>query len=611
MTFVQALQAVRRRWWIPLLIVIVAVVAVYTLKPVSTRQKPQYVASTIQIVNPTANQSSTVNLPEAQLEVKVGVVPETAARILHYHGDPVALAAIPQVSINPTVGTLIISVSGPNGNEDAKIANAFANALNLKMTQSAVNAYQSQIDAIQNHLNSLQSQISANESQTDPVSQAKVGGLEDQYRVAFDQFQQLAAQGQPQSTFTFLQHAAPVRSGGSGIPRSRLAQVLIAGIVGLLIGIAVVILLELLRPRIRDRVDAERDFGCSVLAEVPRLSRKQRQRFAQVGVDDYRLGAYRESYRMLRTAILLQGAADPNRLHVPAVDAGPHLVSGPQVILVTSGVSGEGKSTTVANLAVAMSESGREVLICDADFRAPTVHLAFGLDAGPGLTDLITDPSLSGNLADLVHPTSVPGVSLICGGSSVENAAELVATKGARLLEQARSLADVVIMDTAPLLVVSDASEMLPEVDAVVIVARAHRTTRESARRTFELLDRAEIPVLGVVLVGTESPGVAEYGRQYGYGYGYGYGRRHAKPSWRHRLFFRRRHGDVVRVDAGRTPVASTGPRHAGPEDPEPEELEVLDTQEGDGRADGGEVAVGARDGGTGDRDSAQEPGQD
>ena len=99
-------------------------------------------------------------------------------------------------------------------------------------------------------------------------------------------------------------------------------------------------------------------------------------------------------------------------------------------------------------------------------------------------------------------------------------------------------------MDTAPLLVVSDASELLPEVDAVVVVARVHRTTRENAGRTSELLDRAEIPVLGVVLVGTQSPGMAYYGRQYGYGPPV------AKTNWRH-WFTRRREADVVRVDTG------------------------------------------------------------
>ena len=430
MTFVQAVQACRQRWWIPLLLVVVAVGAVYALSPVNTKEKTQYVASTIQLVNPGGNGSGTVNLPQAQLEVKVGAVPISAAKILKYHGNPVALASIPQVSINPAVGTLTIAVSGPDAASDARIANAFANALNLQSTQNAVNAYQSQINTIQNQLTSLQSQISENELKTDPVSQAKVGGLEDQYRVEFNQFQQLSAEGPPQSSFTFLQHAVPVRAGGNGLPRSRLAQALIAGFVALLVGLAIAILLELLRPRIRDRTDAEREFGSAVLAEVPNLSRKLRRRYAQAGLDDYRLGAFRESYRMLRTAILLQGAADPYRSNGQGASAGTHLVSGPQVILVTSAVAGEGKSTTVSNLAVAMAESGRRVLICDCDFRAPTVHLAFGLETGLGLTDLITDPNLSGHLVDLVHPTPVPGVSLVHGGTSVDNAAELVATKG-------------------------------------------------------------------------------------------------------------------------------------------------------------------------------------
>jgi capsular exopolysaccharide synthesis family protein len=390
-----------------------------------------------------------------------------------------------------------------------------------------------------------------------------------------------------------------------------LAQALIAGVVALLVGLAICILLDLLRPRIRDRVDAKREFGCAVLAEVPRLSRRQRHRFAQVGADDdFRLSAYQESYRMLRTAILLEGAGDLSRSSGQGPSSGTRVVAGPQLILVASAGSGEGKSTSVANLAVAMAESGREVLIVDTDFRAPTVHLAFGLQKGPGLTDLITDPNLSGNLADLVHPTSVPGVSLVHGGSSVENAAELVATKGAHLLAQARSLADVVVMDTAPLLVVSDAAELLPEVDAVVLVARAHRTTRDSARRTFELLDRAQIPVLGVVLVGAENRGMGFYGRHYGYG------PRDAKPTWRQR-FFQRREDEVVRVDARSRRFATGGtsvrtePRRPGPDDPDPEYLKTMDDLDDDVTLSEGNGSVGARDGGAGHRgDPLREPGQ-
>jgi capsular exopolysaccharide synthesis family protein len=619
MTFVQAVQACRQRWWIPALLVLISVVAVYALDPASSNQKPQYVASTIQLVNPAGNGSSPVNLSEAQLEVKVGPVPVAAAKILKYHGDPVQLASLPQVTTDPSVGTLTISVTGPDGAYDAKVANAFANALNLHVTNTAITAYQNQLNTIQNQLNSLQNQINQNETKTDPVSQAKVGGLEDQYRVSFDQFQQLAAQGQPAQSFSFLQRATPVRAGGGGLPKSRLAQALIAGAVALLIGLAIAILLDLLRPRIRDRVDAKREFGCAVLAEVPRLSRRQRRRYAEVGADDnFHLGAYQESYRMLRTAILLEGGGDPYRSNDQHAVDGQQVVTGPQLLLVASAGSGEGKSTTVANLAVAMAETGREVLVVDTDFRAPTVHLAFGLKPGPGLTDLITDPNLSGDLVDLVHPTSVPGVSLVHGGSSVENAAELVATKGAHLLAQARSLADVVIMDTAPLLVVSDGAELLQDVDAVMLVARVHKTTRDSARRTFELLDRANVPVLGVVLIGTEGPAMSFYGRHYGYG------PTNAKDKWRHR-FFRSRRDDVVRVDArtrrfsGATTSVGAGHRLPGPDDPDPEYLRAIDALDGDlgpveEEADhappDAAQAVGTTDGGAGrPRHSREQPG--
>jgi hypothetical protein len=188
MTFVQAIQACRQRWWIPALLVFISVVAVFALDPASSNQKPQYIASTIQLTNPATNGSGGVNLAEAQLEVKVGPVPAAAAKILKYHGNPIQLASLPQVAVDPSVGTLTISVTGPDGAYDAKVANAFANALNLHVTNAAITQYQDQINTIQNQLNSLQSQINANETKTDPVSQAKVGGLEDQYRVAFDQF---------------------------------------------------------------------------------------------------------------------------------------------------------------------------------------------------------------------------------------------------------------------------------------------------------------------------------------------------------------------------------------------------------------------------------------
>jgi capsular exopolysaccharide synthesis family protein len=554
MTFMQAVRACLRRWWLILAIVVVAVGATLALSPASRRALPQYTAKAILLPNlAPANSQTSVNLPQAALETTVGAVPPLAAAALHYAGNPAALAAEVNATTDETVGTLSIAVSGPNGTRDAAVANAFATALNQYVTGTAVAGYQKQVAAVESRLNALQGQINQYQGRPDPVSQAKLGAAEDQYRLAYDQFQQLAAQGQPGAAFNVLQKAVPALTGGTNPPRSRLYRGLVAGLVGLLVGIALAIGLDLLWPRINDRIDAEREFGTPVLAEVPKLTRAELRDHGIHHLSRPRLASFREAYRMLRTSILLMGSADGQSGDGVAGTAEQLLVSGPQVILITSALPGAGKSTTVANLAVAMAESGRRVLICNADFRAPQVHLAFGLEPGPGLTDLLTGAEGSQHLADMVHPTNVPGVSLVHSGTTIDNAAELVATRGARLLEEARSMADVVLLDTAPLLVVSDASELLSAVDAVIMVARAGQTSRDAAHRSAELLDRAGIPVLGVVLVGAQSP-ISYYYRGL-----YGYYPRLGRRGWCRWLPRRRRTVMQVVGKSRRGAVASNG----------------------------------------------------
>lgn len=556
MSLIEALRACRRHWWVPVLIAAVAMAAVFAMTPTTKAAAPEYKAKAIMIVNPSSNQSGAVNLQEAALETTVGAVPKIAAAKLHYGGDPAVLAGEVNVNNTPAVGTLTVEVDGPDGPRDAQVANAFASALNQSLTQTAVSNYQAQVASVESHLNTLQQQINQYNGKPDPVSQAKLGSAEDQYRLAYDQFQQLAAQGQPQATFNVLQKAVPVPDQAVHAPMSRVSRLVVAGIVGLLIGAAIAILLALLRPRIQDRNDAERQFGTLVLAEVPKLSRTQRRQYS-LHNNDPRLASFREAYRMLRTAILLIGAPHPDG---DVVEAAEQLVAGPQVILVTSPLPGDGKSTTVANLAVAMAESGRRVLIGNADFRAPQVHLSFGLEPGPGLTDALTAEPGSTELTQLVQPTGVPGVSLLHAGKAVDSPAELIATKGAEILHQARALADVVLLDTAPMLVVSDASELLPVVDAVVMVARVGQTTRDSARRSAELLERAAIPLLGVVLVGGESATASYYGGRYGYG---GPVTQRFVPA----RLRRQRSREVVRVTSGNQSAAPAPPATAEPED--------------------------------------------
>ena len=518
MTPVGSLRAIRRRWWLPAVLVVVGIFSVLVIGSSSRQAQLQYTAKAILLVNPNANQANPPNLQEAALEATVGSVPATAAHALGYVGNPTNLASEVSATADSSVGTLTVQVSGADGPRDAKVADAFADALNHDLTQTAVNAYESQVASVEAHLNSLQQQVNQDEASTDPISQAKLGAAEDQYRLVYDQFQQLAGQGQPAQVFVVLQKAVPVQQGGVHTPSSKKVRVAITALVALLIGIGLAIGLDVLFPRINDREDAEREFGTVVLAEVPNVPRRERQSGLVQSFDRSDWESFHEAHRMLRSAIFLFSNPDgseaaENESHGRVVGGKPD--GAPQIILVTSPLPGEGKSTTVANLALAMAESGRRALVCNLDFRAPTIKKLFGVRTEAGLTDLITESNGS-NLTDIVNPTGFDRVSLVHSGKDVRDAAHLVASRGRVLLEEARGLADVVLLDTAPLLVVSDASELLPVADAVIMVARAGKTSCDSARRAYDLLDRAAIPVLGVVLVGGRGPAANYYAGHYG-----------------------------------------------------------------------------------------------
>jgi capsular exopolysaccharide synthesis family protein len=185
-------------------------------------------------------------------------------------------------------------------------------------------------------------------------------------------------------------------------------------------------------------------------------------------------------------------------------------------VVVTSAAPGDGKSATVANLAVTMAESGRSVVILGYDLRKPSVHKYFGI-GGPGLMDVLrsadTDPL---SLAEVAQATAVPGLSLIPHGTGEEGFGH-VAANGRNLINEARELADIVIVDTPPMLVTNDAVELIPAADTTIIVCRSGKTTRDSAVRCRDLLERLGATVSGVVLIGDPDPEGSAYGDYYRY----------------------------------------------------------------------------------------------
>jgi len=192
------------------------------------------------------------------------------------------------------------------------------------------------------------------------------------------------------------------------------------------------------------------------------------------------------------------------------------------LIMITSAVPGEGKSFTAANLAMSIAmELDHTVLLVDADVARPSLPSIFDLPPSKGLLDVLIEPGL--DLSQVMLRTNVEKLSILPSGLRHKHATELLASDAmAKLLEDlATRYSDrVVIFDSPPLLVTTEARALASHMGQVVLVVRAERTTQAEVRHALSLIEGA--PVKMVMLNQAADPGANGHG--YGYGYGYGYG---------------------------------------------------------------------------------------
>ncbi|AET70581.1 capsular exopolysaccharide biosynthesis protein [Desulfosporosinus orientis DSM 765] len=167
-------------------------------------------------------------------------------------------------------------------------------------------------------------------------------------------------------------------------------------------------------------------------------------------------------------------------------------------IMVTSSGPREGKSTTVANLAVSMAQSGKSVLVIDADLRNPTQHKLFELENFEGLSNFLVQDDQD---KDFIRETAVPRVKVLTGGPIPPNPAELVGSQRMkRLIEEVSELYDVVLIDTPPIIAVTDAAVLAQEVDGVILVLASGEVNKEYAQRAKDQLDKVGAKILGAVI---------------------------------------------------------------------------------------------------------------
>lgn len=297
--------------------------------------------------------------------------------------------------------------------------------------------------------------------------------------------------GNPLAKLTVVTPAEPSDTPIS--PRTK-RNTALAVLVGFALGVAAVFA----RDRFNNRVQGEEQIGTitksPVLASVPsdELLKKQ-------GLIDFSSGATlaAEAYRKLRTNLSFTSIDNPSRR-----------------IVVTSALAAEGKTTTAMNLAAALAETGKRVVLVDADLRRPQVYHRTGGMGDIGLTNYLKG---DGSMADLLQPSEVKGLQILASGPQPPNPAELLGSKKAgQGIENLSAMFDYVIIDSPPLLPVTDAAVLAQWADGVVLVARANQSRIPDIAASIEQLEAVQAKLIGVVLTDVPTRGGA-----YKYGYYY------------------------------------------------------------------------------------------
>ncbi|MGN6219624.1 MAG: polysaccharide biosynthesis tyrosine autokinase [Microbacterium sp.] len=285
-------------------------------------------------------------------------------------------------------------------------------------------------------------------------------------------------------------------------PNTRLALA-IGGLIGLALGIGYAVLRYTLDRRIRSADAVEKETGVAVVGLIP-----EERSFTPVdrllpidagssGGANAKLFAVSEAMRELRTNIQFMDVDNP-----------------PRIIVVTSPLPGDGKSTTAANLAITLAANGQKVVLIDGDLRRPTVATIFHLVDGVGVTDVLAGRA---TLEDVAQRVGRAGNLLVLGaGKLPPNPSEVLGSERMRTL--LRELAEdyTVIVDAPPLLPVTDAAVLSHSADGAVVVASVGKTTFEALTKALVNLDRAGARPLGVVLNRVPRKGRAGY-RDYRY----------------------------------------------------------------------------------------------
>jgi len=278
-------------------------------------------------------------------------------------------------------------------------------------------------------------------------------------------------------------------------PRTEFNAIL-GGLMGLFLACACALIYEYLDDTVKTSDDVEAVAGMATLGGVMRFP-KMRSLADTLVVGSGERSPAAEAYRVLRT-----------NLQFGALDA--------RTLLVTSANPREGKSTTTANLAAAIAQTGQRVIVVDADLRWPSQHHIFGLSNGVGLTSALLAPSPE--VTRFIQPTGLDGLSVLTSGPLPPNPSELLGSwRMEAVVAALKQAADIVLFDSPPLLAVADASILAGRTDGTIMVIDGAHTRAQVLRRAAQALRRTKTRVVGAVLnlISEGSRGYHDYAYYY------------------------------------------------------------------------------------------------
>lgn len=284
------------------------------------------------------------------------------------------------------------------------------------------------------------------------------------------------------------------------LPADRPLRITLGLLLGIIAAVVVIAAIERMNPRIDDPDQATELIGAPVLAMVPVVPRRSRAALGRIDPERFR-GSLAEAYRSIRTHLDFRAQAEG--------------LEQPPTVLITSATPGEGKSTTVAALAMAYAEAGRPPVVIGADLRRPSVHQLFDIERVPGLSSRATVGGTAVPLPEIVKRDPVTGVSVVPSGPAVDRVTGLVEDIDI-IARTATGAGRPVLLDTPPVMVANDATDFLAASDWVIVVVRMGRSTQRSVTQAVKTLRLNQAQIVGVVVIGSlEAADAARYYSSY------------------------------------------------------------------------------------------------